>query len=473
MRVKRITKVELTEEIPVYDVLNAKPYHNFIIKSNSGGVVAHNCGFLDEMEFAPGADAKMEQSKIMKLYTTIKRRMESRYMKLGQLPGMLFLVSSKKSDSDFLEQYLKRNKDKPYLYIVDEPIWVVKADQGKYSGKTFKVAIGNTYLKSKILADNESAEPYIANGQEVIDVPIEHRDAFELDINSALMDIAGKALSSSLKYIYYDKLKNCYRSYLKNPFTMNEIILGFDDEVEIKDFLVHKYLSKVDRTKPHFIHWDASKSGDATGLAMSTIAGTAEVKKLINGEVFQQEDIIHKLVFALRIKASPGSEIPFYKIRNFIYYMKFELGYNIISVTCDSYQSVDSLQQLKLRGFLTATLSMDRSRAPYDTMKNAINEGRFILPHIPELEKEFLELEEDKVVNKIDHPRDGCLVPNTLVMTTNGPKPIKNLLEGQDKVFSLNSNKEVEIVDFTNLRITKEVTEIYEIQVEGGLMIKN
>ena len=364
-------------------------------------------GFLDEMEFAPGADAKMEQSKIMKLYTTIKRRMESRYMKLGQLPGMLFLVSSKKSDSDFLEQYLKRNKDKPYLYIVDEPIWVVKADQGKYSGKTFKVAIGNTYLKSKILADNESAEPYVSNGQEVIDVPVEHRDAFELDINSALMDIAGKALSSSLKYIYYDKLKNCYRSYLKNPFTMNEITLGFDDEVEIKDFLVHKYLSKVDRTKPHFIHWDASKSGDATGLAMSTIAGTAEVKKLINGEVFQQEDIIHKLVFALRIKASPGSEIPFYKIRNFIYYMKFELGYNIISVTCDSYQSVDSLQQLKLRGFLTATLSMDRSRAPYDTMKNAINEGRFILPHIPELEKEFLELEEDKVVNKIDHPRDG------------------------------------------------------------------
>ena len=153
--------------------------------------------------------------------------MESRYMKLGQLPGMLFLVSSKKSDSDFLEQYLKRNKDKPYLYIVDEPIWVVKADQGKYSGKTFKVAIGNTYLKSKILADNESAEPYVSNGQEVIDVPVEHRDAFELDINSALMDIAGKALSSSLKYIYYDKLKNCYRSYLKNPFTMNEITLGF------------------------------------------------------------------------------------------------------------------------------------------------------------------------------------------------------------------------------------------------------
>ena len=195
-------------------------------------------GFLDEMEFAPGSNPKMELSKIMKLYTTIKRRMESRYMKLGKLPGILFLVSSKKSESDFLEQYLKKNKGKPYLYVVDEPIWVVKADQGRYSGQYFNVAVGNKYLKSKILSDDEDPAPYKANGQEVIAVPVEHREAFELDINSALMDIAGKALSSSLKYIYYDKLKLCYRDYLKNPFTMDELILGFDDDSQIQEFLL-------------------------------------------------------------------------------------------------------------------------------------------------------------------------------------------------------------------------------------------
>ena len=364
-------------------------------------------GFLDEMEFAPGSNPKMEQSKIMKLYTTIKRRMESRYMKLGKLPGILFLVSSKKSESDFLEQYLKKNKDKDYLYVVDEPIWVVKADQSRYSGKYFHVAVGNKYLKSKILTDDEDPAPYRANGQEVIAVPVEHREAFELDINSALMDIAGKALSSSLKYIYYDKLKLCYRDYLKNPFTMDELVLGFDDDSRIQDFLVMERLSRLDRSKPHFIHWDASKSGDATGLAMATIAGHRDVKKLIAGEVYQAEDIVHKVVFAINIRPDPGSEIPFYKIRNFIYYLKFELGYNIVSVTCDSYQSVDTLQQMSLRGFNTKTLSMDRSRVPYDTLKNAINEGRLIMPYIPHLEKELLELEDDKMVGKIDHPLDG------------------------------------------------------------------
>lgn len=364
-------------------------------------------GFLDEMEFAPGSNPKMELSKIMKLYTTIKRRMESRYMKLGKLPGILFLVSSKKSDADFLEQYLKKNKDKPYLKVVDEPIWVVKADQGLYSGNMFKVAVGNKYLKSKILGDDEDPEAYKANGQEVIEVPVEYREAFDLDINSALMDIAGKALSSSLKYIYYDKLKLCYRQYLRNPFTIDEIVLGFDDDTELKDFLVEKFLSKLDRSKPHFVHWDTSKSGDATGLAMATIAGHREVKKLLKGQVFTEEDIIHKLVFAINIRPDPGSEIPFYKIRNFIYYLRFVLGYNIVSVTCDSYQSVDSLQQMSLRGFNTKTLSMDRSRVPYDTLKNAINEGRLIMPHIPHLEKELLELEDDKMIGKIDHPVNG------------------------------------------------------------------
>lgn len=404
-------------------------------------------GFLDEMEFAPGANPKMELSKIMKLYTTIKRRMESRYMKLGKLPGILFLVSSKKSESDFLEQYLKKNKGKPYLYVVDEPIWIVKADQGRYSGKYFNVAVGNKYLKSKILSDNEDVEPYKANGQEVIAVPIEHREAFELDINSALMDIAGKALSSSLKYIYYDKLKLCYRDYLKNPFTMDELILGFDDDSRIQDFLVYERLSRMDRSKPHFIHWDTSKSGDATGLAMSTIAGHREVKKLVKGQVFQEEDIIHKLVFAINIRPEPGSEIPFYKIRNFIYYLRLELGYNIVSVTCDSYQSVDTLQQMSLQGFNTKTLSMDRSRVPYDTLKNAINEGRLIMPYIPHLEKELLELEDDKLVGKIDHPVDGSKdTADALAGSVFRSLDYKELLAAQ------NAQKDVEALVASNSR---------------------
>lgn len=388
--------------------------------------------FMDELNFANGSDAALEKSSIMKLYNTIKRRMESRYMKSGKIPGMLFLVSSKKSTSDFLEAYISKNKDKPHIRVVDEPIWVVKASVNNYSGDTFKVAVGNTYVKSKILGEDEDYKSYQANGQEVIDVPVEHREAFEQDINSALMDIAGKSLVSNLKYIYYDKLKLCYRDYLHNPFTMDEITLGFDDDTEIRDFFIPEKLSRLDISKPHFIHWDASKSGDATGLAMSTIVGLSEVRRLINGEMYDKEDIVHKLEFALRILAQPGSEIPFYKIRNFIYYLKFELGYNVLLVTCDSFQSVDTIQQMNLNGLTAKTQSVDRTMAPYTTLKNAINEGRIIMPKIPTLEFELLDVEEDKARGKVDHTVEGRKdVADAVVGSVFGALSEKELLAGQ------------------------------------------
>lgn len=432
MKIKSIRKVNLDTPIQLYDVIDSGPNHNFIIKTNSSPVVVHNCAFMDELNFANGSDVSLEKSSIMKLYNTIKRRMESRYMKSGKIPGMLFLVSSKKSTSDFLEAYIQENKNRPNIYLVDEPLWVVKSSVNSYSGKTFRVAVGNTYVKSKILSDDEDRASYESNGQEVIDVPVEHREAFEQDINSALMDIAGKSLSNNLKYIYYDKLKLCYRDYLHNPFTMDEISLGFDDDSELQDYFIPDRLSKLDISKPHFIHWDASKSGDATGLAMSTISGRAEVRRLQNGEMFDSEDIVHKLEFAVRILAKPGSEIPFYKIRNFIYYLKFELGYNILLVTCDSYQSVDTIQQMNLNGVTAKVQSVDRTMAPYTTTKNAINEGRLILPHIPVLEYELLNVEEDKTRGKVDHTVDGHKdVADAVVGSIFGALSEKELLKGQ------------------------------------------
>lgn len=364
-------------------------------------------GFLDEVEFARGSNPAMELSGIMKVYTTILRRIESRFMSQGKIPGIMYLVSSKKSSADFLEQYIEKNRGKDNFLVVDEPVWIIKKGQGMYSGGTFPVAVGNNYVKSKILEDNEDRSSYLKNGQEVIDVPIEYKDAFELDIDTSLMDIAGKALSNSRKFIHYGKLKESYRPYLKNPFTKNYIELDFDDDGELQDYLDFDILPRINRDRPHFIHWDTSKTGDRTGLSMGTVAGSKEVRKLKNGELYDEEDIIHKIIFSIRIGPTPGKEIPFFKIRRFIYYLRFDLGFNIISVTSDSYQSVDTLQQMRLKGFLAETLSVDRSIDPYMYMKNAINEGRLLTPKVEHLETEILGLEYDSTRNKVDHPSTG------------------------------------------------------------------
>ena len=34
-----------TDEL-VYDVVNASPHHNFLIPTNTGSIVSHNCGLL-------------------------------------------------------------------------------------------------------------------------------------------------------------------------------------------------------------------------------------------------------------------------------------------------------------------------------------------------------------------------------------------------------------------------------------------
>lgn len=363
-------------------------------------------GMLDEMDFAKGQDQNLEKSNILKLYNTIKRRIESRFMTKGIIPGMLFLVSSKNSEYDFLEQYINRNRDNIHLLIVDEPIWVVKKDLNLYCGDTFNLAIGNRYFPSRILDDNEDVEAIESGGQRVIQVPVEHREAFELDMNTALADIAGIAIVSSSKFFIAEKVIKCYKSYMRNPFKMDEIRLGFDDSSEIKDFLIEDLLPKLDRNREYHVHWDTSKNGDRTGLSMTTSATNKTVRRLIKGNVNNVTDVIHKVVFAIGIRPQPGEEIPFYKIRNFIYYLR-SIGFNIASVTCDGYQSVDTIQQFKLQGFNSYTLSVDRPRAAYDTARNAVNEGRVIMPKIKILEDEFMDVEDNKLKDKIDHTPNG------------------------------------------------------------------
>lgn len=407
MKVSYVKKIDGKHK--VYDVVNANPHSNFVVQPNGNsdnGVVIHNCGLLDEVEFMSGGSAKMEQSKIMQLYRTIKRRMESRYMKLGELPGILFLVSSKKSDHDFLEQYIKQVRFSPNVHVIDQPLWKVKP-KSNYTGNFFLVAVGNKVLPSKVIGENESRETYADQGYRVIEVPIEHKQAFELDINAALMDIAGIAMASTSKYIHYDRLQKVVSDKRKNPFRMDQVILDFNDDSQLYDYIDLSRIHEEDLSRPCFIHIDPSLTGDSTGIVMTTIKGSDSVNRLVKGEVQRVNDLLYKMMFGVAIKAVAGSQIPYHKIRQFIYWLRDEVGANIQMITADSFQSADMLQQLKLKGFETKVVSVDRKRTPYDTLRNSINEERIDIVPQSILEEELVELEENKIRGKIDHPVDG------------------------------------------------------------------
>ena len=50
MKIKSIKKIIFTEPKQYYDVINAYPFNNFLIKTNEKNIVSHNC-FIDEVNF--------------------------------------------------------------------------------------------------------------------------------------------------------------------------------------------------------------------------------------------------------------------------------------------------------------------------------------------------------------------------------------------------------------------------------------
>ena len=411
MKIKSIRRITLDEPEPVYDVVNAGYNHNFFIKTSEGSyIVAHNCGILDEVDFVKGASIHMEQSKVMNMYRSVKRRMESRYARNGTIPGILFLVSSKKSEHDFLEQYVRTQRDNPYILIVDEPLWKVKPSSN-YSGRYFKIAIGNNYVKSRILGPTDDAKSLEQQGFRILDVPVEHRQAFELDIDSALMDIAGVSVASASKFIAYDRLRLNYTDRI-NPFKNEILTIGLDDNLDIKDFFVPDLVSDSIRSQPGFIHLDLSLTGDRTGISLVTIEGTKQVKQYnkVENEVRIEDnvDLVYRQVFTIGIQAPANSEISLEKTRQFIYYLK-SIGFNIQGISADGFQSADMLQQLKIAGFNTKLISLDRSPAGYLAFRAAINEERLNLLDLTDscVETEIVNLEQDGMSGRVDHPSDG------------------------------------------------------------------
>ena len=105
----------------------------------------------------------------------------------------------------------------------------------------------------------------------------------------------------------------------------------------------------------------------------------------------------------LEVKPPRNGEIEFENIRTLFYRLR-ELGMNLKWISFDSYQSADSMQLLRQKGFVTGTLSMDRTSLPYDVTKTAFYDGRVKAPKHDKALSEIVRLERDPQSGQIDHP---------------------------------------------------------------------
>lgn len=403
MQVASVERLHLDTPIKLYDIINVEKYNNFIIKGKSADYVSHNCGIMDEINFSAGpANAKMAANAMMKTYRAVKSRMKSRFISSGRpLPTMLWMISSKKSENDFLEQYAKEVKDDPSTYIVDEPIWNVKP-KGTYCGKTFKVAVGNKFLSSKIVKEDDDLDAYNKQGYRVIDVPIEFKADFMKDVDGALMDVAGISAASSLKYLSVETMMETMLP-VKNPFSAEILNIGTKDKLRIQDFFDAKAIRERDYSKPVYIHIDMSQSGDKTGIVAIAIDGA---KRIDDEDPDAAPELYYKMLFGVDIQNPGDAQVDFKKTRQFIYYLK-HLGWNIKCVSTDGFQSTDTQQRIAEHGITAKLLSLDRTPIGYEILKSAINEKRVGLLNIELLKREAAEIQRDTRTGKIDHPENG------------------------------------------------------------------
>jgi hypothetical protein len=142
----------------------------------------------------------------------------------------------------------------------------------------------------------------------------------------------------------------------------------------------------------YFMHFDLSKNRDATGIALA------------------HRTPMHRTIvdFMLRIEARMGRNIDYGKLRSDFVYELTSRGFHIQMISYDIFQSEETQQILREKGYETQHVSADKSPLAYDTLIEQIlsntPEQRYIdyYAYPPFIR----ELEELKLVSglKYDHP---------------------------------------------------------------------
>lgn len=356
-------------------------------------------GILDEVNFMENTQSSSKTpdgstyDQAIALYNSIASRRKSRFLKNGRLFGMLCLVSSKRYPNQFTDLKVAQarkeltEKGKTSIYVYDKTRWEIKPDD--FCGEKFRVFKGDQNRKPRILTKGESVEQSM-----VLEVPVEYKSDFENDIMGSLRDIG--SVSTVARHPFIPDTERIAEAFGGPVSILN---------VEGTDFIhpsVKIYPNHIRHPKEaRFIHVDLALTGDSAGIVCGYVSAFPKLNRGSNVIEVLPEITVD---FALEIYPPKSGEIDIARIRKMITMLRDKMKMNVRWVTYDQYQSADSLQVLRQNGFSTGLRSMDRTTFPYETLKQAIYDGRVKIPSHDKLQKELIELEFDAKKNKIDHP---------------------------------------------------------------------
>jgi hypothetical protein len=370
---------------------------NAAIGSNIFGAILDEINFMAVVEQSKNAVDGGVFDQANEMYNSIVRRRKSRFMAAGgRLPGMVCLVSSKRYPGEFTDRKQTEAREevartgKTGIFVYDRTLWQIKPE-GTYGEKRFRLFLGDESRKPCIL--EEGAEVARNDADLVMEVPEEFRSEFERDILSAIRDIAGSATFALHPFIVNTEAVSKAFGQCQSVLTTENT-----DFVASRPLIYPKRIIRPD--EPRWAHVDLGLTGDSAGVAVGWVEDFKKVPRSDN-----TFELMPQINFDLILEVKPprNGEIEFEDIRQLFYRLR-ELGMNLKWISFDSFQSVDSMQILRQKGFTTGARSMDRDSLPYDVTKTAFYDGRVKAPRHDKALSEIVRLERDPQSGKINHP---------------------------------------------------------------------
>jgi hypothetical protein len=205
-----------------------------------------------------------------------------------------------------------------------------------------------------------------------------------------------------------DKVEECREKWHGRYGTQDSPVKGGTlSEVVFEDW----FGTNDDKSLKRAIHIDIaySSAGDSLGISMGHVPQLLEVENEL------QPVIVFD--FIARVRALPGRQIILSDIRQLVYRLRNDFGFNIKRVSLDGFQSTDTFQQLRKNRFDVQVVSVDKNTRAYEDLREAIYAGRLEFPEyvtfyrhgdtrkIEIAVQELLQLTDDG--KKIDHPPGG------------------------------------------------------------------
>ena len=380
----------------------------------AGSDVSHSlgkqifCCVLDEVNFARSGvkDIQKAKARIKEIYDSAVARVEGTFRQQGEVYGKIFAVSSKKTDSDFLEDHVSQqlSAGNKHLISFDKPQWeVLPPDQ--FSPERFYIAIGDRHRKGFVIADEspEALDELRDQGYQILEVPIDMKTNFIADFDISLRDLAGISVPGALSFITQDIIDQCIGNR-RNPFYQEILEIGTKDTYTIEEFFHLEFIDKSLFYAPMFIDVDLSLNDDKTGISGVALTGRKDIKG-DDGKLTSLPSFTH--VFSIDIKAPRGDKIPYSKITAFILWLRRQ-HFNIERISRDQYQSEYMGQLLEEQGFTVDKLSVDRKPDGYNSFRDVLMDQRIDLLDIQELQDELIKLQRDAMSLVPDHPIGGA-----------------------------------------------------------------